>query len=98
MTIIRMYRRTLGTIRKLVSTGKEPLPGAGMNEQAWWTLSSWVQETFGDEGGTAEEIYQKILAGKGLTADNTYDLITGARNGGYLKYASGYGPRQTSED
>jgi hypothetical protein len=83
--IIRTYRRQLGTVRRLVPTGKSlGLEGVSDRDVAWWNVGQLVEDEFGPQGATPEEIYQRIMAPKGLTADTTYELLTGARRNGYL--------------
>lgn len=83
--ILRPQRRVLGTVRRYVPTGRDLPVGATYREQAYWTLAGWIEEEFGPEGGTPEEIYQQITGPRGLTADTTQELLISAKNGGYLK-------------
>lgn len=83
--IVGSYRRRLGTVRRYVPAGKDLPPSANYKEQAWWTLAGWVEDEFGPEGGTPEEIYRQITGPKGLTADTTMELLYAAKRGGYFK-------------
>ena len=83
--IIQPYRRRLGSVRRYVPTEKDLPFHANYREQAWWTLAGWVEEEFGPEGGTPEEIYQQVTGPRGLTADTTMELLYAAKQGGYFK-------------
>ena len=85
MSIIRPYRRPLGSVRKCVPTDKVLLVGAGDKEQMHARFADMIRERFGDEGATPEEIYQELTGPLGLTADTTAELLKASREGGYLK-------------
>jgi hypothetical protein len=74
-------------VRKLRPTSKAlGLEGVSDREVAHWKVAEMVEGEFGPEGATPEEIYQKVMAPRGLTADTTYELLTAARRDGYLTY------------
>ena len=81
------YRRKLGTVRRYVPTGKDLSFGekSSFNEQMWYQFAGMIEGEFGPEGGTPEEIYQRVTGPKGLTADATMELLYAAKRGGYLK-------------
>lgn len=85
MSTVYVFRRNLGKVRKYVPTGKELSLGARDREQMWWRFASMIQDKFGEEGATPEEIYNQVTAPIGLTADTTLELLYHAKDGGYLR-------------
>ena len=82
--IIRPYRRSLGTVRKFRPTDKAIPYGARDKEQMWGRFADMIRDKFGDGGATPEVVYRDLTGPLGLTADTTMELLTAARDGGYL--------------
>ena len=78
-------RRYLSTFRKVRYTGKDLPFRAGLKEQAWYTLASWIDAEFGPGGGSPEEVYQRVTGPRGLTAETTRELLQAADRGGYIE-------------
>jgi hypothetical protein len=65
----------------------DKLPGleARESEGLYWTLAGWIGERLGPGGGTPAEIYHEVLGPKGLTQQDTTQLLYNAKKLGYLK-------------
>ena len=87
--IVVPHRMRLGSVRKYVPTGKDLSYGAGENEHIHWQFASWIEDMFGPEGATPEEIYREFTGPKGLTAETTMELLRATVNDGYLRVGKG---------
>ena len=71
--------------RVYAPTDKLPELDSAQSESLYSTLAGWIGDKLGPEGGTPLEIYKEVLGPKGLSQQDTNELIHNAKKLGYLK-------------